>query len=48
VHQLGPARAQVDPDGCYGLAADRDEPFLGALAHRAHDPMFEVDVGDIE
>ena len=45
---LRSARAQIHPDRGDGLAADRYQPLLGALAPRADDAVLEVDVGDLE
>src|SRR5208283_6017236 len=42
-----PARA-VDPQRSDGLTADRHEPLLRALAARAHDPLLEVHVLQLE
>jgi hypothetical protein len=46
--QLGPAAAEVGVDRARRRAADRHEPFLGALAAGAQDARLEVHVAGLE
>jgi len=39
---------QVPPEGSDGMPADRDDPFLVALAHAADEPVLEVDAAPLE
>ena len=46
--EVRPAVGQVPPEGSDGMPADRDDPFLVALAHAADEPVLEVDAAPLE
>src|SRR5262245_60647289 len=46
--QERPAAAEVAAERIGGVTAERDDPFLAALADRAHEPLLEVDASALE